>query len=123
MPTIPRRSILSATTAGRGAIRGSGKVAEARTTSRSVSIDGSRLEASNAASPAPFRLREPNEPAASKSLFIDAFRSPGENTAHLSKYHVVPMPLRLDVYGGGEVVAALSRRKLVAAEKNTSDAA
>jgi hypothetical protein len=43
--------------------------------------------------------------------------------AHLSKYHVVAAPLRLDAFGTGEVVAALSRRKLVAAEKTVSDAA
>jgi hypothetical protein len=43
--------------------------------------------------------------------------------AHLSKYHVVAMPLRLDAYGTGEIVAALSRRKLAAAEKIPSDAA
>ena len=37
--------------------------------------------------------------------------------AHLSKFHVLAHPLKIDVYGTGEVTAALSRRKLLAAEK------
>ena len=40
--------------------------------------------------------------------------------AHLSRYHAIAVPLYIDAYGGGEVVAALSRRKLVAAEKVAS---
>ena len=43
--------------------------------------------------------------------------------AHLSKYHVLALPLRIDAYGSGEVTAALSRRKLIAAEKIASAAA
>jgi hypothetical protein len=37
--------------------------------------------------------------------------------AHLSKYHVLALPLKIDAYGSGDVTAALSRRKLLAAEK------
>ena len=37
--------------------------------------------------------------------------------AHLSKHHVLALPLKIDAYGAGEVTAALSRRKLIAAEK------
>jgi hypothetical protein len=40
--------------------------------------------------------------------------------AHLSRYHVLALPLRIDAYGSGEVTAALSRRKLLAAEKVAS---
>ncbi|MEP7138340.1 MAG: hypothetical protein ABI745_01860 [Caldimonas sp.] len=43
--------------------------------------------------------------------------------AHLSKYHALALPLRLDAWGGGEVTAALSRRKLVAADKVATAAA
>jgi hypothetical protein len=43
--------------------------------------------------------------------------------AHLSKYHVLALPLRIDAWGSGEVTAALSRRKLLAAEKIASAAA
>ena len=43
--------------------------------------------------------------------------------AHLSKYHALALPLRIDAYGGGEVTAALSRRKLLAAEKIATAAA
>ena len=37
--------------------------------------------------------------------------------AHLSRYHVLALPLRVDAWGSGEVTAALSRRKLIAAER------
>lgn len=40
--------------------------------------------------------------------------------AHLSRYHVLALPLRVDAWGSGEVTAALSRRKLIAAEKVAS---
>ena len=43
--------------------------------------------------------------------------------AHLSKYHALALPLRIDAYGSGEVTAALSRRKLLAAEKIATAAA
>ena len=42
--------------------------------------------------------------------------------AHLSKYHALALPLRIDAYGSGEVTAALSRRKLLVAEKVASAA-
>jgi hypothetical protein len=58
------------------------------------------------------------------SKLAAAFHHAGHAVAaHLSKYHIVATPLRLDVYGTGEVVAALSRRKLAAAEKIASAAA
>ena len=41
-------------------------------------------------------------------------------TAHLSKFHNLALPLRTDVFGNGEVTAALSRRKLMAASKVAS---
>ncbi len=37
--------------------------------------------------------------------------------AHLSKFHVLALPLKIDVFGTGDITAALSRRKLIAAEK------
>ncbi len=37
--------------------------------------------------------------------------------AHLSKYHVLAASLKVDSYGTGEIVAALSRRKLQTAGK------
>jgi hypothetical protein len=37
--------------------------------------------------------------------------------AHLSKYHVLAAALKVDSYGTGEIVAALSRRKLQTAGK------
>ena len=40
--------------------------------------------------------------------------------AHLSKFHNLALPLRTDVFGTGEVTAALSRSKLVAASKVAS---
>lgn len=43
--------------------------------------------------------------------------------AHLSKYHALALPLRIDAWGGGEVTASLSRRKLVAADKVATTAA
>jgi hypothetical protein len=43
--------------------------------------------------------------------------------AHLSKYHVLALPLRIDAWGTGEVTAALSRRKLIEADKIASVAA
>ncbi len=43
--------------------------------------------------------------------------------AHLSKYHVLALPLRTDAWGSGEVTAALSRRKLIAADKIATAAA
>ena len=41
-------------------------------------------------------------------------------TAHLSRFHCLALPLRTDVFGTGEVTAALSRRKLMAAAKVAS---
>ncbi len=43
--------------------------------------------------------------------------------AHLSKYHTLALPLRIDVWGTGEVTAALSRRKLIEADKIATVAA
>lgn len=43
--------------------------------------------------------------------------------AHLSKFHVLALPLRIDAWGSGEITAALSRRKLLAAEKIASTTA
>lgn len=52
------------------------------------------------------------------SRLAAAYHHAGHAVAtHLSEYHVVARPLRLDVYGSGEVTAALSRRKLAAADK------
>jgi hypothetical protein len=52
------------------------------------------------------------------SKLAAAFHHAGHAVAaHLSKYHVLALPLRVDAYGTGEVTAALSRRKLVAGDK------
>ena len=49
---------------------------------------------------------------------VAAFHHAGHAVAaHTSRFHVVALPLRVDTYGGGDVVTALSRRKLLAAEK------
>ena len=55
---------------------------------------------------------------------VAAFHHAGHAVAaHLSKFHALALPLRVDAYGSGEVTAALSRRKLLAAEKVASLAA
>ncbi len=52
-----------------------------------------------------------------------AFHQAGHAVAtHLSRFHVLAQPLKIDAYGSGEMTAALSRRKLIGAEK-VADAA
>ncbi len=62
---------------------------------------------------------------ASASSDLDAaFHHAGHAVAaHLSKYHALALPLRVDAWGGGEVTASLSRRKLIAADKVATAAA
>ena len=56
-----------------------------------------------------------------ESTLEAAFHHAGHAVAaHLSKYHALALPLRIDAWGAGEVTAALSRRKLVAAEKTAT---
>ena len=53
------------------------------------------------------------------SRLAAAFHHAGHAVAtHVSRYHVIARPLRLDAYGTGEVTAALSRRKLIAGDKS-----
>jgi hypothetical protein len=53
------------------------------------------------------------------SRLAAAFHHAGHAVAtHVSEYHVLALPLRIDAYGAGEVTAALSRRKLAAGDKS-----
>ena len=56
--------------------------------------------------------------AGSVDSLVAAFHHAGHAVAaHTSRFHVIAQPLRVSTYGSGDVVAALSRRKLLAAEK------
>ncbi|MDQ6629726.1 MAG: hypothetical protein M3Z29_14975 [Pseudomonadota bacterium] len=58
------------------------------------------------------------EPKTTASKLAAAFHHAGHAVAaHLSEFHALALPLRIDSYGTGEVTAALSRRKLIAANK------
>lgn len=53
-----------------------------------------------------------------------AFHQAGHAVAtHLSRFHILAQGLKIDAYGSGEMTAALSRRKLMGADKIADAAA